>query len=326
MLSLRIAPAALIALAALHGPGTARPLAQPAPTTTQAARETRVDAARLMKDLEALAAPAMQGRLTGTAGSKRAQAYILEQFKQLKLQPFKGGFEQKFAFTSRRGGTQEFPDAVNLFGMLPGTVERDRYVLVTAHYDHLGARDGAVYHGADDNASGVAAMLAAARWFSARPPRVSLLFVAFDAEEQGLQGARYFVEHPPVPIERMSAVVNMDMVGRGDKNVIYVAGTTPYPALKPLVEAAAKGRPIQVRFGHDRPGVAGVEDWTQSSDHGPFHNAHVPFLYFGVEDHADYHKPTDTFDKIDRAFFFQVVATIVDAIGTLDRALPAVRQ
>lgn len=326
--AVRLLAAALIAVAALQGPGTARSLGQTAATTTQAGRETRVDAARLMKDLETLAAPAMQGRLPGTAGSKRAQAYILEQFRQVKLQPFKGGFEQKFPFATRGGGTQDSPDAANLFGMLPGTVERDRYVLVTAHYDHFGTRNGAVYPGADDNASGVAAMLAAARWFSARPPRVSLLFVAFDAEEEGLQGARYFIEHPPVPIERMSAVVNLDMVGRGDKNVIYVAGTTPYPALKPLVEAAAKGRPIQVRFGHDRPGVA-VDDWTQSSDHGPFHDAHVPFLYFGVEEHADYHKPTDTADRIPRAFFVQAADLVVATVEQLTEASkpgPAPRQ
>ena len=320
MSTLRRAAAALIAVAALHAPGAATPRAAQA-VATEASRAARIDAARLIKDLETLAAPAMRGRLTGTEGNKRAQAYLREQFKQLKLQPLNGSFEQKFSFTTRgRGGTQEFPDATNLFGLLPGTAERDRYVLVSAHYDHLGARNGSIFHGADDNASGVAAMLAVARWFSARPPRVSLLFVAFDAEEEGLQGARHFVDHPPVPIDRLSAVVNMDMVGRGDKNVIYVAGTTPYPALKPLVETAAKGRPIQVRFGHDQPGVAGVEDWTQSSDHGPFHNAHVPFLYFGVEDHADYHKPTDTADKIPRAFFVQAADLVLATVEQLTLA------
>jgi glutamate carboxypeptidase len=284
----------------------------PAPAQAPSAA-SRVESSRLLKDLATLAAPGMEGRLTGTPGNKRAQAYILEQFTQLKLQPVNKSYEQKFSFRS----TRDFPDATNLLATIPGTTEPERYVVVSAHYDHLGIRNGATYHGADDNASGVAAMLAAARWFSAHPPRTSLLFVAFDGEEEGLRGAKYFIEHPPVPVARMTAVVNMDMVGRGDENEIYVAGTTPYPALKPIVEAAAKGRTINVRFGHDRPGVAGVEDWTNSSDHGPFHNAHVPFLYFGVEDHADYHKPTDTADKIPRAFYVEAAEVVLDTVQRL---------
>jgi len=279
---------------------------------------SRVDSSRLLKDLATFAAPDMEGRLTGTPGNKRAQAYILEQFKQLKLRPVDQGFEQKFSFR----GTREFPDATNLFATIRGTAEPERYVVVSAHYDHLGVKGGATYHGADDNASGVAALLAVARWFSTHPPRVSLLLVAFDGEEEGLQGAKYFIAHPPVPIDRMAAVVNMDMVGRGDKNEIYVAGTAPYPALKPVVDAAAKGRKINVRFGHDRAGVPGVEDWTNSSDHGPFHSAHVPFLYFGVEDHADYHKPTDTADKIPRAFYVEATEVVLDTVQRLTE-LPA---
>ena len=292
----------------------------------QAPTASRVDSSHLLKDLATLAAPDMEGRLTGTPGNKRAQAYILEQFKQLKLRPVNQAFEQKFSFRSGR----EFPDATNLAATIPGTAEPERYVVVSAHYDHLGVKGGATYHGADDNASGVAALLAAARWFSTHPPRVSLLFVAFDGEEEGLQGAKYFIEHPPVPIDRMAAVVNMDMVGRGDKNEIYVAGTAPYPALKPVVDAAARGRKINVRFGHDRAGVPGVEDWTNSSDHGPFQSAHVPFLYFGVEDHADYHKPTDTADKIPRAFYVEATEVVLDTVQRLTelpaRPGPAPRQ
>ena len=261
----------------------------------------------------------MQGRLTGTPGNKRAQAFILERFKTLALQPLNGSFEQKFAFTE---GTTQFPDATNLWAMIPGTAERDRYVVVSAHYDHLGLKNGAIHHGADDNASGVAVLLELARWFRARPPRVSLVLVAFDGEEEGLQGAKNFLAHPPVPVDRIAAIVNMDMVGRGDKNVIYVAGTAHYPALKPIVQEAAKGRSIELRFGHDRRGVAGEDDWTQSSDHGPFHAAHVPFLYFGVEDHPDYHKPTDTADRIPRAFYAEAAEVVLGTVQRLTDTLP----
>jgi hypothetical protein len=104
------------------------------------------------------------------------------------------------------------------------------------------------------------------------------------------------------------------MVGRGDRNEIFVAGPNHYPALKQAVLEAAKGRPITVTIGHDQASVRGVEDWTQSSDHGPFHTAHVPFLYFGVEDHPDYHKPSDTADKIPRAFYVEAVGLILDIV------------
>jgi Zn-dependent M28 family amino/carboxypeptidase len=146
--------------------------------------------------------------------------------------------------------------------------------------------------------------------------------VAFDAEEDGLNGARAFVGRPPVPRERIALNINMDMVSRSDKREIFVAGTYHTPSLKPTLEEVAKRAPITVRFGHDRPSASadGVDDWTNQSDHGPFHAAKIPFVYFGVEDHADYHKPTDTAGKIDRGFFVAVAETILDALLQLDAA------
>ena len=286
-------------------------------------RTSRIDAARLMQDVQALSAPALEGRLTGSPGGLRARALVLGWMKEIGLQPIDGSHEQPFSFSQTRGpAKQDFPDAMNLIGWIPGTRERDRYVLVTAHYDHLGVRNGQTHHGADDNASGVAAMLAIARWFAANRPAASLVFVAFDGEEEGLQGAKHFVAHPPIDLKRVSAVVNMDMVGRGDKNIIYVAGTHHHPALKPLVDEASAGRRIVVRFGHDRPGLRGEEDWTNSSDHAAFHAAGVPFLYFGVEDHADYHKPTDTADKIPRDFYVEAAELVLDTVKRLADAAP----
>jgi glutamate carboxypeptidase len=278
----------------------------------------RVDAARLMRDVESLSAPALEGRLSGTPGNKRAQAFITAQFKDIGLEPLNGTFEQKFSFKqSSRGTVTEVPDATNLIGIVPGTVERDRCVVVSAHYDHLGVRNGQVFRGADDNASGVAGLLAIARWFRAHPARQSILFAAFDGEESGLQGARHFVAHPPFPLDRISTVLNLDMIGRGDKNVLFVAGTHHYPALRPIVEDAARGRSISIAFGHDQPNLPPGDDWTQSSDHGPFHTAGVPFLYFGVEDHPDYHKPSDTADKIPRAFYAEAVEMVLSTVQRL---------
>jgi hypothetical protein len=287
---------------------------------TQASPPSRVDADALLADVTTLAR--LDGRQTGSEGNRRARAFILERFRRLGLKPIGGAYEQAFAVTRRaaRGAPAqqgaERAQGVNVMALVEGSAERDRFVMMTAHYDHLGVRSGQVYPGADDNASGVAAMLAAAAWFAAHPPRVSLLFVAFDAEEQGLQGAKHFVAKPPIDLKRVEAIVNVDMVSRGDANTLYVAGTHHTSRLKAPVEEAARGRTIAVKFGHDRP-APGVEDWTRSSDHGPFHDAAVPFLYFGVEDHPDYHKPTDTPDKIPLPFFDAAVEVIVDTVSRL---------
>ena len=137
-----------------------------------------------------------------------------------------------------------------------------------------------------------------------------------------MQGAKAFLVKPPVPRERIALNVNLDMVSRSDKREIFVAGTYQYSSLKTPLEEVARRAPITVLFGHDKPvAVAGgVEDWTNQSDHGPFHGAGIPFVYFGVEDHADYHKPTDTADKINRGFFVDVAETILDSVLALDRA------
>jgi Zn-dependent M28 family amino/carboxypeptidase len=266
----------------------------------------------------------MEGRRTGTAGNKLAQQFIIERFRELKLQPPAGwtDFAQKFSFVlSGRGGSVAYPDATNLVGMVAGTSSPEQFLIVSAHYDHLGQRNGQTYRGADDNASGVAALLQVAAYVAAHPPRHSVLFAAFDAEEEGLQGAKYFVKHPPVDLKRIALVVNLDMVSRNDKGVIFASGTAFDPSLKDLVGKAAAGRQLTVKLGHDRRGVAGEDDWTQQSDQGAFHDAGVKTLYFGVEDHADYHKPGDTADKIPRPFYGEVVELVLQTVLDAD-ALP----
>jgi Zn-dependent M28 family amino/carboxypeptidase len=284
-----------------------------------------VDADRLMAEVRALSSPDMTGRATGTEGGAKARALILERFKAIGLQDPGGGVERPFV--PARGANsppvardQGGPSAANLAGLCRGTDPDLPFFVVSAHYDHLGIRNGVMYPGADDNASGVAALLELAHACIERPFRHSVLFVAFDAEEMGLQGARAFVASPPVPKERLALNVNLDMVARGDRNELYLAGLARYPQLKPMLADVTARPPVTLRFGHDTGN--GHDDWTLQSDHGAFHAAGIPFLYFGVEDHPDYHKPTDTAEKIAPAFFAAAVGTILDVIRTLD-AKPA---
>ena len=292
---------------------------QPVVSQGQAAR--RIDTERLMTAVTTLADPKWEGRAAGSPGGLAARAWVVERFKAIGLQPVSGSYVHPFTFTRNAAGTQQKGEGANVLGLCSGSDPKLPYFVVSAHYDHVGVRDGQIYPGADDNASGVATILEVAAFCQKTPFRHTVIFAAFDAEERGLQGARAFVAKPPVPQERIALNVNLDMVSRSDKREIYIAGTSHYPDLKkPLDEVASNAR-ITVRFGHDTKTANASDDWTNQSDHGAFHAAKIPFVYFGVEDHADYHKPTDTADKINRAFFADVAETILDAVMALDRHL-----
>ena len=278
----------------------------------------RIDADRLMAAVTLLADPKFEGRAAGSPGGIAARGVIAEKFRLMGLEPVGGVYLSPFTFASKSAAGAQVNGA-NVLGLCPGKDPRLPVFVVSAHYDHLGIRDGVIYHGADDNASGVAVLLEVAAYCRKNPFRRSIVFAAFDAEEGGLNGARAFVAQPPIAKDRIALNVNLDMVSRSDKREIYVAGTYHTPDLKPPLEQVARTARVKVLFGHDRPGTAS-DDWTTQSDHYAFHAAKIPFVYFGVEDHADYHKPTDTADKINRAFFVDVAETILAAVLQLDAA------
>lgn len=279
-----------------------------------------LDVYKLLSHVEVLASDSLEGRRTGTQGNASARTYLQAAFEGLGLLPLGEQYEHPFSFPDRKG---ERLRGVNLLGYVQGSERPDSFIVVTAHFDHLGVRNGEVFNGADDNASGVAGMLALAAHFAQHPPHHSVIFAALDAEEMGLQGARAFLDRPPVDPRSIRLNVNLDMIGRNERNELYAAGTAHYPFFKPWLQAVAETSPITLLFGHDGS-VAGQADWTTSSDHGPFHQAGIPFVYFGVEDHPDYHKESDEFDRIDPDFFAAAVRTILEAVVLLDQHLDGV--
>jgi Zn-dependent M28 family amino/carboxypeptidase len=273
---------------------------------------TRADTAALMATVRALAADSMEGRRLGTPGGARARRYLVARLAALRLLPLGAGFEHRFALAdSTRCG-------VNLLAVIPGTRRPERYFVLSAHYDHLGIRRGEIYNGADDNASGTAAVLAIAAALRRAPLAHSVIVALFDGEEAGLLGSKAFLAAPPVPLRSLALDVNLDMVGHSEKGELYAAGTAYHPALRPALDSLAARAPVHLRFGHDRRGVAGEQDWTDDSDHAPFHAAGIPFLYFGVEDHKDYHRPSDDPETLTVGFFGGAVGTILAAVRALD--------
>ena len=189
-------------------------------------------------------------------------------------------------------------------------------VVLSAHFDHLGLG----FPGADDNASGVAALLQLAAHFTREQPDNSMIFAALDAEEIGLIGAYAFVKQLRADRRDLALNVNLDMVSHNDRGELYAAGAYRTPALRPLLERVAARAPVRLLIGHDRP-EEGHDDWTNQSDQYAFHKAGVPWVYFGVEDHKDYHKPTDKFETITPAFFVHAVETVLDAVQLFDADL-----
>ncbi|MFD2515277.1 M28 family peptidase [Pontibacter locisalis] len=279
------------------------------------AQELPLDKKQLLKDIEFLSSDEMEGRLSGSKGNKMAQEYILGRFTAIGLEAFNGSYKQHFRIENKKLLVEQ---ATNLIGYIPG--KSDLAIVVTAHYDHVGQRNGQVYNGADDNASGIGALLAAASYFMEHPPKHTLVFVALDGEELGLQGANAFLENPPIPLERIALNVNMDMLSVNSKGELYASGAFHYPKLEPYLLQVGARPNARLILGHDRP-EQGHNDWTGQSDHFQFHKRQIPFVYFGVEDHPYYHQPTDDFINTNTTFYPEAAALVIDFIKVADANL-----
>jgi Predicted aminopeptidases len=305
--------ASVLLLAACAAPQTGSAPAAPQPSAMHA---------QLLEDVRILSADDMQGRGTGSEGGAMARAYIIQRLEALGVAAPAMGREQPWEMQGRtREGPKTF-NGVNVIGVIPGTRVRDRYIVVSAHYDHVGVDDGKIYNGADDNASGVATMLALAADLKREAPEHSVLIVAFDGEERGLLGARHFVEAPPVPLESVAMNLNFDMIARAETDgKLWVTGTYQHPNLRPLLVPIPANGAVSFAFGKDTPQDTGEDNWVSASDHGAFHRAQVPFLYFGVNYHPDYHRPSDDFERITPSVFISASELAIAGFRALDRGL-----
>jgi Zn-dependent M28 family amino/carboxypeptidase len=264
------------------------------------------------------------------------------------------------AFSLETEIARRMEPAYNVVGILEGSDPnlKNEAIVIGAHYDHLGlggagslaAREGEVHHGADDNASGVAALVELARIFSAsrQRPRRTIVFVAFSGEEEGLIGSSYYVKHPVVPLAQTIAMVNMDMIGRLKDDKLIVGGVGTAAEWRKIVESAntemnlkvnVNGVPSSQRTPGDVPFVTGSngaviatanpkprftmtlnEDGYGPSDHSSFYAKQIPVLFIWTGTHEDYHKPTDTADKINYEGLARVTAFVRDVLREVDDA------
>lgn len=246
--------------------------------------------------IEFLASP----KLAGRAGPEKrlARDYILAWYRQHRLRPlFENSYLQPIPDRNAEGGERRIMGQ-NIGGFVEGTDPelKQEWIIVNAHYDHLGVRQGRIYPGADDNASGVSMLLEVARRIARSPLKRSVAFVAFDLEESMLWGSRWFIAHPPMPAERMKLCLTADMIGRSLGGMglptVFVLGAEHSAELRNVLAEAEIPDGLELaQLGTDLIGTR--------SDYGPFRDERIPFLFFSTGEHPDYHQPTDTPDRID---------------------------
>jgi hypothetical protein len=273
-------------------------------TRAQDESSKAITARDIRERLSILASDSLEGRRSGSPGAEKAARYISQEFRRIGLTPIDSGrsFQQHFTFKEHFDSVHsELISTANVVGLLRSDdpAYRDQYIIVGAHYDHLGyggryALDTihAIHYGADDNASGAIGVLELAEYFAAHRNvlKRSIVFMSFSGEEEGLCGSSYYVNHPLVPLANTVAMINMDMIGRlAADSTLIVEGVGTSSIWTPLVRKLDSPKQFNLKLKQTGMGP---------SDHESFYLKNLPVLFFFTGFHTDYHRSTDTRDKI----------------------------
>jgi hypothetical protein len=273
----------------------------------------------ILEHIKYLSSDELEGRYPGSKGSDLAIDYIATDYKRSRLSPLgSDDYLQFFDFTNQQGKKIKIP---NVVGMIPGTTLKDEYIVIGAHFDHLGyggAHSGslemnssAIHNGADDNASGIAGMLELASKLSSERKKIkrSLIFIAFNAEEQGIFGSKYFVKNSPVNTSNIITMINLDMIGRLNNLSLNISGTGTSPLFNNILDKISKKHYLNINKNPEGFGP---------SDHSSFYSNNIPVLFFFTGGHSDYHKPSDDWNKINSSGQKKIVDMIYDVVLEID--------
>ena len=282
---------------------------------------------KLIADIEYLSSDQLEGRFPGTKGEKAAAQYIAKRFKDLKLTSLSNNYLQNFSFKQPNNPHDELEfderekdqiNAINVIGYLNNNKENT--IIIGAHYDHIGyggiysldskgMDKNTIHNGADDNASGVALLLnLAEQLIKENNSNNNYLFIAFSAEELGLLGSKYFVENPLIDLKNANYMINLDMVGRLNKEKelsIFGAGTSPI--LKQVINSTNNNFSLKI-----------IDDGTGPSDHTSFYNKGIPVLFFNSGSHQDYHKSSDDLELINFSGIREISEYVINIIHELN--------
>jgi len=292
-----------------------------------------INAADLEKHLNILASDSLEGRETGKKGQKMAADYIMNHFKNIGIPPYKKKtYYQKFKVKSGRHtckcddcdvnfvkklfGNKKKIKGSNVLGYIEGTDLKEELIIITAHYDHLGKHDSLTFNGADDDGSGTVATLEIAEAFmlakkAGNGPRRSVLIMPVSGEEKGLLGSKYYTDHPIYPLENTVANLNIDMIGRLDDwhdtaNYVYLIGADRLSQELHDISETVNEKYIGLNLDYKFNEEDDPNRYYYRSDHYNFAKNNIPVIFYFNGVHEDYHKASDTVDKID----FKKIETI----------------
>lgn len=284
-----------------------------------------IDKASLIKHVEFLASDEQQGRKSNSPSIKRSAEYIVNNLADLGLDTLPNHDSYYSDFSYKNGFSNVAGQ--NIVGLIEGSTHKTSYIILTAHYDHIGIKGSHVFNGADDNASGVSALLELAKALKVFPPKHSVIFLFTDAEEVNLTGAKAFIQNNPGIAEQIKLNINLDMLA-GDnrtKRLHYIS-----KGLEELLpaeqqsnfEQIKKQSLISFRKGFNTAGlrtVMGKRNWRLASDHGAFYKQGIPFIYYGVGDHKNYHTPNDNLQNLNKNVLWLSSNTIYQHLVFIDK-------
>lgn len=266
----------------------------------------------LKKNLYVIASDEMEGRDTGSKGQKKAGEYMVNYYRNLGISYPKalGSYYQTVpsSFMKKRGGGN-LPDSENIMAFIEGSEKPEEIVVISAHYDHVGTKNGVVYNGADDDGSGTVAVMEMAKAFqeakkAGNGPKRSILFLHVTGEEHGLFGSEYYTDNPVFPLANTVVDLNIDMIGRDDpdnrgKQYVYVIGSDMLSSQLKAINEEANRKTNNLELNYKYDDLNDPQQLYYRSDHYNFAKNNIPVAFFFDGIHEDYHKPTDDPDKID---------------------------
>jgi Zn-dependent M28 family amino/carboxypeptidase len=269
----------------------------------------------LSKNLHVIAADEMGGRNTGEEGQKKAGLYLIEQYKALGIKnpPGTEDYYQKVPSSFMKSGfSPKLGDSENIWAFIPGAEKPEEVLIISAHYDHIGTKNGEVYNGADDDGSGTVALVEIAKAFAEAkkqgfPPKRSIMFLHLTGEEHGLHGSRYYSENPLFPHANVVADINIDMVGRRDDlnghkedgKYVYVVGSDRLSSELHAINEEMNAKYVGLKLDYKYNDRKDPERIYFRSDHYNFAKKGIPSIFFYNGGHEDYHGANDTADKIE---------------------------
>ena len=288
------------------------------------------DNSTVLEHLKILSSDHFKGRKFASQGSIDTQDFLVSTLKALSIPAFNKQYRHHFT----QSGLFKSKQGTNIIGYIPGSHLKDEYLVLTAHYDHLGIIRNKVYNGADDNASGTAALLLYAELLKETPLKHSVILLFTDGEEVNLLGAKAFVSQQKTMLNKVKLNINLDMIAGNkktkklrflSKDLQQILSSQQVDEFSKLQEYFKTNSSAHLTAGFKRVKSVGSNvnrsNWLMASDHGVFSKVGIPFIYFGVGTHKNYHSEFDDYDNINQTFYLAAINIIYQQLSYLDNAM-----